>query len=119
MLVDGRQIVLTNRVREFSAMATQFALRTQAAQLAPCTAFLIDGGTLDFDKFGLTGEGLVYKRKLLPWSDIQRISMNRRGTLLFKTPKLWLSPRFNADALPNVSLLLKLLEMFGADVEYA
>jgi hypothetical protein len=43
VLVDGREIVITNRVRDFSAMATQFILRTQAAQLAPCTAFLIDG----------------------------------------------------------------------------
>src|SRR5688572_11764389 len=81
VLVDGRQIVLTNRVRDFSAMAAQFALRTMAAQLAPAVAFLLDGGTLDFDKFGLTSEGIIHRRKLLPWSDIDRISLNRRGTL--------------------------------------
>ena len=116
VLVDGREIVITNRVRDFSAMATQFVGRTMAAQLAPCTTFLIDGGTLDFDKFGLTSEGLVYKRKLLGWSDIQRISLNRRGTLLFKTAKLWWSPRFSTDTLPNASLLLELLAMFGEKV---
>ena len=116
VLVDGREIVLTNRVRDFSAMATQFALRAKAAQLAPCTTFLLDGGRLDFDKFGLTSEGLIYKGKPLGWSDIQRISLNRRGTLLFKTAKLWRSPRFSLDTLPNASLLLELLSMFGGDV---
>jgi hypothetical protein len=116
VLVDGREIVITNRVRNFSAMASQFALRTKAVQLAPCTAFLIDGGTLDFDKFGLTREGIVYKRKLLSWSDIQDISLNSRGTLVFKTAKFWLSPRFSTDKLPNASLLVELLAMFGGNV---
>jgi hypothetical protein len=116
VLVDGREIVITNRVRNFSAMARQFVLRTHAAQLAPCTTILIDGGTLDFDKFGLTREGLVYKRKLLGWNDIRRISIDRRGTLLFATPSLWRSPRFSTDKLPNVSLLLELLTMFGGNV---
>jgi hypothetical protein len=88
VLVDGRQIVLTNRVRDFSALANQFDLRTRAAQLAPCAKFLIAGGTLDFDKFGINTEGLVYKQKLLFWSDIERISLDRRGILLFKTASL-------------------------------
>ena len=116
VLVDGREIVITNRVRDFSAMATQFVLRTKAVQLAPATTFLIDGGTLDFDKLGLTSDGLIYKRKLLSWNDIQHISLNRRGTLLFKTAKLWRSPRFSTDTLPNASLLLELLAMFGGNV---
>jgi hypothetical protein len=116
VLADDREIVITNRVRDFSAMAAQFALRTKAAQLAPCTTCLIDGGTLDFDKFGLTIEGLVYKGKLLGWNDIQHISLDRRGTLLFKTAKLWWSPRFRTATLPNTSLLLELLAMFGRDV---
>jgi hypothetical protein len=116
VLVDGREFVITNRVRDFSAMARQFAIRTHAAQLAPSTTFLIDGGTLNFDKFGLTSEGLVYKRKLLGWNEIQRISLDPRGTLLFKTPKLWRSPRFNTDTLPNASILLELLTMFGGKV---
>jgi hypothetical protein len=77
----------------------------------------MDGGTLDFDKFGLTCQGLVYKRKLLPWNDIQQISLIRRGTLLFKTAKLWRSPRFSTDTLPNASLLLELLTMFGGEVD--
>ncbi len=117
VLVDGRQVVITNRVREFSAMATQFVLRTKAAQLKPCFQFLIDGGTLDFEKFGLTSEGLVYKRKLLAWNDIERITINARGVLLFKTRTLWWSPRFNTDTLPNASLLLELVSMFGGEVE--
>jgi hypothetical protein len=116
MMVDGREIIITNRVRDFSAMATQFVGRTMGAQLAACTTFLIDGGKLDFDKFGLTSEGLVYKGKLLVWNDIQHISLDRRGTLLFKTAKLWRSPRFSTDTLPNASLLLELLAMFGRDV---
>jgi hypothetical protein len=116
VLVDGREILLTNRVRDFSAMASQFVLRTQAAQLAPCARFLIDGGTLDFDKLGLTSEGLVHKRKLLPWSDIQRISLDQRGTLLFKTATRWRSPRFCTDVLPNAALMLELVSMFGGDV---
>jgi hypothetical protein len=116
VLTDGREIVITNRVRDFSAMAAQFVLRTQAAQLAPSVRHLIDGGTLDFDKFGLTSDGLVQKHKLLRWSDITRISLNSRGTLLFKTPTRWRSPRFNTDALPNASLLLELVSMFGAEV---
>jgi hypothetical protein len=116
VLMDGRQIVLTNRVRDFSALAAQFVLRTMAAQLAPAVAFLLDGGTLDFDKFSLTSEGLIHRRTLLPWSDIERISLNRRGTLLFKTPKLWWSPRFNTDTLPNSALLLELLPKFGGDI---
>jgi hypothetical protein len=115
-LVDGREIVLTNRVREFSAMAEQFALRATAASIEPCTRFLIDGGTLDFDRLGLKSEGLVYKRKLLSWNDIQRISVDASGTLLFKTSKLWRSPRFKISAIPNSLLLMKLLSMFGADV---
>ena len=119
VLVDGRKFVITKRVRDFSAMATQFVLRTHAAQLAPCTTFLIDGGTLDFDKFGLTSEGLVYKRKLLGWNEIQRISLDRRGTLSFKTAKLWVSPRFSTNALPNASLLLELLAMFAGGVKEA
>jgi hypothetical protein len=97
-------------------MANQFILRSKAAQLAPCAKFLIDGGTLDFDKFGINTEGLVYKQKLLYWSDIERISLDRRGTLLFKTPSLWRSPRFGTDKLPNASLLLELLPMFGREV---
>jgi hypothetical protein len=116
MLVDGREVVLTNRVRDFSAMASQFVLRTKAAQLAPSTAHLIDGGKLNFDKLSLTGEGLVYKGKLLAWNDIQRISLDRRGTLLFKTAKLWRSPRFSTETIPNAALLLELLGMFAADV---
>ena len=119
VLVDGREIVLTNRVRDFSAMAAQFVLRTMAAQLAPPVAFLLDGGTLDFEKFGLTSEGLIYRRKLLPWSDIERISLDRRGTLwfkTFKTAKLWWSPRFNTDTLPNAALLLELLPKFAGDI---
>ena len=95
VLVGGRKIVITNRVRDFSAMATQFSLRTKAVQLAPGVALLIEGGALDFDKFSLTSEGLVYKGKLLGWSDIRRISLDRRGTLLFKMPKRWWSPRFS------------------------
>jgi hypothetical protein len=116
VLVDGRQIVITNRVRDFSAMAMQFACRTMAAQLRPAVAFVIGSGMLDFDKFGLTSEGVVHRRSLLPWSDIERISLNRRGTLLFKTAKRWWSPRFNTDTLPNVALLLELLSMFGGEV---
>jgi hypothetical protein len=119
VLADDREIVITNRVRDFSAMAVQFALRTKAAQLAPCTACLVDGGMLNFDKFGLTIEGLVYKGKLLGWNDIQHISLDRRGTLLFKSAKLWWSPRFRTATLPNTSLLLELLAMFGRDVYVA
>jgi hypothetical protein len=116
VLVDGREIVITNRVREFSAMARQFSVRTMAAQLAPCTAFVIDGGTLDFDKFGLTQERLMHKGQLLTWGDIQRITLSNRGTLLFNTTRRWWSPRFSLDALPNASLLLELLGMFGGRV---
>jgi hypothetical protein len=116
VLVDGREIALTNRVRDFSAMAAQFALRTHAAQLAPCTQYVIDGGTLDFDKFALTREGLVYKRKLHGWNEIPAISLDHRGILTFKSPNLWLSPRFSTDTLPNASLLLSLLTMYWGDV---
>jgi Family of unknown function (DUF6585) len=116
VLVDGRKIIITNRVRDFSAMAAQFALRTMAAQLGPSIAFLIDGGTLDFDTFGLSSKGLVYKRKLVGWNDVDRISLNRRGTLLFKTAKQWWSPRFSTDKLPNAALLLELLAKFGGVV---
>ena len=116
VLVDGREIVLSNRVRDFSAMAAQFAVRTMAAQLAPAVSYLIDGGTLDFDKFGLCGEGLVYKRELLAWSDIERISLDRRGVLMFKTAKRWWSPRFNIDTLPNAALLVELVSKFGGEV---
>ncbi len=119
VLVDGREIVITKRVRDFSAMANQFVLRTKASQLVTCTKYLIDGGTLDFDKFGLSREGLVHKRKLIQWSDIQRISLNARGTLLFKTTGLWWPPRFNTDTLPNASLLLELIAMFGHEVHEA
>ena len=115
VLVDGREIVITNRVRDFSAITRQFVLRTKAAQLESRVTFMIDGGTLNFDKFGLTSGGLIYKRKLLSWNDIQQISLTRSGTLLFKTAKLWWSPRFNMDTLPNASLLLELLAMFGGD----
>jgi len=87
--------------------------------LAPCTNFLIDGGVLEFDKFGLKSDGLVYKGKQLDWGDIQRISLDRAGTLFFKTPKLWRSPRFSMHMLPNALLLLELLEMFGGDVHQA
>jgi hypothetical protein len=117
VLVDGRKFVITNRVREFSAMATQFVLRTKAAQLKPCFQFLIDGGTLDFEQFGFTSQGLAYKRKPLPWDDIERITVNARGTLLFKSRTLWRSPRFNMDTLPNASLLLDLVSMFGGEIE--
>lgn len=116
VLADGRKIVITNRVRDFSAMAAQFALRSKAAQLEPCTTFLIDGGTLNFDKFGLTSNGLVYKGKLLGWNEIQRISLDRSGTLLFRTPKFWRSPRFSTHAIPNASLLLDLLALFGGNI---
>jgi hypothetical protein len=116
VLVDGRTITLNNRVREFTAMAAQFVVRTREAQLEPCTRFLVDGGMLDFEKFGLTRNGLIHKGKLLEWTDIQRISLNKSGTLLFKSPKFWWSPRFNTSALPNAALLLDLLSMFGGDV---
>ncbi len=116
VLVDGRKIVITNRVRNFSAMAAQFVLRTKAAQLKPSFKFLIDGGMLDFEKFGLTSEGLVYKGKLLSWDAIERITINGRGLLLFKTRTMWWSPRFNTDTLPNASLLLELVSMFGGEV---
>ena len=119
VLVDGREVVITNRVRDFSSMATQFALRAKAAQLAPCIKLLLDGGTLDFDKFGLTSEGLIYKGKQLGWGDIQRMSLNRAGTLLFKTAKLWRSPRFSMHTIPNASLLLELVSMFGGEVQHA
>lgn len=116
VLVDGRKIVITNRVRDFSAMAAQFVQRTKAAQLESCATFLIDGGALDFDRFDLRSNGLVYKRKLLEWNDIQCISLDRSGTLLFRTPKFWWSPRFSIHALPNASLLLELLAMFGGEI---
>lgn len=116
VLVDGRTIILNDRVREFSAMAAEFVVRTRDAQLEPCTRFLVDGGTLDFEKFGLTRGGLIHKGKLLEWSDIQQISLNKAGTLLFKSPKFWWSPRFNTSALPNAALLLDLFAMFGGDV---
>ena len=118
-LVDGRKIVITNRVRNFSAMANQFVLRTNEAQLASCATFLIDGGSLDFDKFDLTRSGLVYKGKLLGWNDIQQISLTACGTLSFKTPKFWWPLRFNTATLPNASLLLDLLAMFGSDIAVA
>ena len=117
VLVNGREIVITNRVRDFSAMATQFVARTTAVQLAPSASRLIDGETLNFDKLDLTQDGLIYKRKLLAWNNIQQISLNTRGTLLFKTAKLWRSPRFSTDTLPNASLLLELLAMFGTRVQ--
>jgi hypothetical protein len=116
VLVDGREIVLTKRVRDFSAMATQFILRTHAAQLAPCTKFVNEGGTLDFDKLGLSHEGLVYKRKLYGWDEIDRITIDPRGTLLFNTPSMWLAPRFSMHALPNAALLHSLVTMFWGDV---
>lgn len=116
VLVDGREITLTNRVRDFSAMATQFVLRTHAAQLAPCTQFVMDGGRLDFDKFRLTSEGLVYKHKLHGWNEIQSISLDHRGTLSFKTPDMWLAPRFNTSEFPNAALLQSLLTVFWGDV---
>lgn len=116
VLVDGREIVITNRVRDFSAMATQFSLRTHAAQLAPCTSYVLDGGQLDFDKFAVTSEGLIYKHKLHRWDEIPAISLDRRGILSFKSPNLWLSPRFSIDTLPNASLLLSQLSMHWGDV---
>ena len=112
-------IVLTSSVRDFSAMAKQFVLRTKASQLVTCTRYLIDGSTLDFDKFGLSRDGLVYKRTVIPWSDIQRISLNARGTLMFKTANRWWSPRFNTDTLPNAFLLLELIAMFGHEIHEA
>ena len=76
----------------------------------------IDGGTIDFDKFALSSEGLIHKRNLLGWSDIERISLDRRGILLFKVPSRWWSPRFNLDTIPNAALLIELLSKFGGEV---
>lgn len=116
ILVDGRELVLTNRVRDFSAMAAQFAQRATAVQLVPCATYVLDGGSLDFDKFRLARDGLHYKRKLIAWSDIEQITLDRAGMLKFKTPKLWRSPRFSTDTLPNASLLLQLAAMFGGEI---
>ena len=113
-LVDGRKVAISNRVRDFSGMAHQIVCRTTAAQLMPCTQILIgEGGTLDFDKFGLSSEGLVYKGKLIGWSDIQRVSLSHRGALLFRTASRWRSPRFSLDTIPNASLLLEMLPILG------
>jgi hypothetical protein len=118
VLADGRQVILTNRVRNFSDMASQVIGQTKAAQLIPYSTFIIDGGTLDFDKFGLAHDGLVHKGKLIPWSDFKRISLNRRGTLLFKSETVWWSPSFSMESTPNAALLLDLLAVFGVHCVY-
>ena len=63
---------------------------------------------LDFDKFGLTLKGLVYKRKLLGWNDVQHISLNKRGSLLFKTAELWVSPVQHGYSPPRTPLIYEL-----------
>ena len=116
-LGDGRQVAISNRVRDFSGMAQQIVCRTTAVQLMPCTQIVIEeGGTLDFDKFGLSNDGLVYKGKLIAWSDIQRVSLSHRGSLLFRTASRWRSPRFSLETIPNASLLLEMLPIFGVQV---
>jgi len=113
-LVDGRRLVITNRVREFSDMANQIISKTTAVQLAPSMQFVLEeGGTLDFDKFGLANKGLVYKGKLIDWSDIQGVSFSQRGSVAFRTPSRWRSPRFSLEAIPNASLLLEMLTILG------
>jgi len=113
-LADGRRLVITNRIRNFSDMANQFIFRTTSVQLMPCVQFVLEeGGTLDFEKFGLANDGLVYKGKLINWSDIQQASLSHRGVLLFRTPSRWRSPRFSLETIPNASLLLEMLTILG------
>ena len=118
-LVDGRQVVLTNRVRSFSDMANQIIARTTAVQLMPSAQFVLEGGgTLDFDKFGLSNNGLVFKGKLISWSEIQHVSLSRRGILSFRTGSRWRSPRFSLETIPNASLLLEMLPILGIQCEH-
>jgi len=114
VLVDGRRLVITNRVRNFSDLANQFIFRTTAVQLKPCAQYVLqEGGTLDFDKFGLASNGLVHKGKLINWDDIQGVSLNQRNVLSFRTPSRWRRPRFSLETIPNASLLFELLSMLG------
>jgi hypothetical protein len=100
-------------------MAGEFTRKLRLAQLVPYSTFVMDGGTLDFEKFGFTSEGLEFKGgKLLGWNDIERVSVNRQGRILFKTGKFWRSPRFTSDSIPNAALLLDMLALFGVQYFY-
>ena len=95
-------------------MANEISCRTTAVQFLPCMQFVIEeGGTLDFGKFGLSNNGLVYKGKLLSWDDMQGISLSQRGILLFRTGRRWRSPRFTLETIPNASLLFEMFAILG------
>jgi hypothetical protein len=114
LLVDGRQLVITNRFREFSELAYQFRARSAAVQLLPYAKFVMEaGGVLDFDKFRISAEGLTLKRKQIAWPEIQQVSLNRGGVVLFRTKKTWWAPRFRVETIPNTTLLFQLLSLFG------
>jgi hypothetical protein len=114
LLADGRQVVITKNVYCFSELANQFLRNTTAAQLMPYTRYVLESdGTLDFEKFRLSKEGLTFKRKLISWEDVQRVSLTKRGALSFKTTKTWWSPRFAVEAIPNATLLIEMLPLFG------
>jgi hypothetical protein len=114
VLADGRQVVITKEVFGFSELANLILRSITAEQLMPYTRFVVEAsGTLDFDKFRLSKEGLTFKRKLIDWGDVQRVSLTKRGALLFKTTKTWWSPRFPVETIPNATLLIEMLPLFG------
>ena len=116
VLVDGREIVLTNRVRDFSAMAAAIRDSTMAAVIGPLDRLL--------DRRRHARLRPVWHFERGPDLQTQAARLERYRPHLVEPPrhlvvqngKAVVVTPINTDKLPNVALLLELLSKFGGEV---
>jgi hypothetical protein len=108
---DGRRQAINNFWRDAGELGRAIEIAVSRRLLPPARAAVAAGEAVAFDKLAVHRDGLVLgETDLLPWDRVQAVQVGG-GYLTVRKAGQWLSWfRAPVEAVPNVTVLLALLE---------
>ncbi|MFG3224710.1 DUF6585 family protein [Kitasatospora sp. NPDC048194] len=102
--------------RQYALLGRRAEEQVTRALISSARAALDDGQSLTFGKFTISEAGIQGKRGLIPWSEAT-VSTNGGRVTVSRDGKLFSAASENVADIPNVSLLLTIVDAYrrGAD----
>lgn len=109
--IDGTKVIFTDRFPDVEALGDVIAREVTNRQIPQMIAAYKAGQTLQFGPLSVNMQGVSNNRELLPWSQVQGISVDQGSVRISKEGKLLSWSTVTVSKIPNVFAFIALVNV--------
>lgn len=112
-MAPGARVTVTDFYEGGTTWAPAMQRAVLRAQGATAQKAFLAGEVLDFGEFDLSTAGITYRRQLLPWAQVERVTFGMGIVAVTKSGDSTSWARAQVDSVPNLSVFAALVDRYS------